>query len=159
MKETAVAAGTATKRSYRISFGHIEVGASGRRWLEQALDRNWVSEGPNVKRFEEEFARKFPTSLKRYAEAVEIFPSGVTHDSRFLNPFLEFLDVQMIQRAFQLYREALLGLTLLGLDVKELVNLLRHRLHFLPQGVQCIRNELIPLDGRKPIVQRLDHPA
>ena len=36
---------------------------------------------------QEEFARKFPTSLKRYAEAVEVFPSGVTHDSRFLKPF------------------------------------------------------------------------
>jgi len=35
----------------------------------------------------DEFAKKFPTSLKRYEEAVNIFPSGVTHDSRFLKPF------------------------------------------------------------------------
>jgi len=34
-----------------------------------------------------EFAARFPTSLKRYAEAVEVFPSGVTHDSRYLKPF------------------------------------------------------------------------
>jgi len=59
MKETTIAAGAASKRSYRITFGHIEVGESGRRWLNQALERNWVSEGPNVKCFEEEFARKF----------------------------------------------------------------------------------------------------
>ena len=58
MKETAVPAASA-KRSYRITFGHIEVGETGRRLLNEALDRNWVSEGPNVKRFEEEFARKF----------------------------------------------------------------------------------------------------
>ncbi len=45
--------------SYRITFGHIEVGESGRRWLNEALDRNWVSEGPNVQRFEAEFARRF----------------------------------------------------------------------------------------------------
>ncbi|MGH2524861.1 MAG: aminotransferase class III-fold pyridoxal phosphate-dependent enzyme, partial [Anaerolineales bacterium] len=34
-----------------------------------------------------EFAARFPTSLRRYAEALEIFPSGVTHDSRALKPF------------------------------------------------------------------------
>ncbi len=34
-----------------------------------------------------EFAAKFPTSLQRYAEALEVFPSGVTHDSRYLKPF------------------------------------------------------------------------
>src|SRR5262245_47816376 len=34
-----------------------------------------------------EFAARFPTSLKRYAEAVEVFPSGITHDSRYLKPF------------------------------------------------------------------------
>lgn len=53
------AAPAGAKRSYRITFGHIEVGESGRRWLQEALDRNWVSEGPNVQRFEELFARKF----------------------------------------------------------------------------------------------------
>jgi len=45
--------------TYRVTFGHIEVGASARRWLNEALERNWVSEGPNVQRFEQEFARKF----------------------------------------------------------------------------------------------------
>ena len=45
--------------TYRITFGHIEIGASARRWLNEALDRQWVSEGPNVKRFEQEFARAF----------------------------------------------------------------------------------------------------
>ncbi len=57
MKDAAVAA--PAKSSYRITFGHIEVGATGRRWLNEALDRNWVSEGPNVQRFEREFAAKF----------------------------------------------------------------------------------------------------
>ena len=48
-----------TRAAYRITFGHIEVGPLGRRLLQEALDRNWVSEGPNVQRFEQEFARKF----------------------------------------------------------------------------------------------------
>ena len=34
-----------------------------------------------------EFAAQFPSSLKRYQEALEVFPSGLTHDSRYLKPF------------------------------------------------------------------------
>lgn len=44
---------------YRIAFGHVQVGESGRRYLEEALNRNWVSEGPNVEAFEAGFARRF----------------------------------------------------------------------------------------------------
>jgi dTDP-4-amino-4,6-dideoxygalactose transaminase len=44
---------------YRVSFGHIEVGESGRRYLDQALSRNWVSEGTNVQMFEARFAGRF----------------------------------------------------------------------------------------------------
>ena len=58
MKGTAVLS-PAAKPKYRITFGHIEVGPTGRRYLQEALDRNWVSEGPNVQRFEAEFAEKF----------------------------------------------------------------------------------------------------
>lgn len=45
--------------SYRITFGHIEVGESGLRYLNEALRRNWVSEGVNVQKFEAGFAQKF----------------------------------------------------------------------------------------------------
>ena len=62
-KETV--APVASKPSYRITFGHIEVGESARRYLNEALDRNWVSEGLNVQQFEREFAKKFG-----YAQAV-----------------------------------------------------------------------------------------
>jgi dTDP-4-amino-4,6-dideoxygalactose transaminase len=44
---------------YRITFGHIVVGEQGRRHLNDALDRNWISEGPNVRKFEQVFASKF----------------------------------------------------------------------------------------------------
>ena len=44
---------------YRITFGHIEVGAIARRHLEEALARHWVSEGPLVQRFEADFAQRF----------------------------------------------------------------------------------------------------
>lgn len=46
-------------KRYRVSFGHIEIGPTGRKYLEEALARNWISEGPNVHRFEREFAQKF----------------------------------------------------------------------------------------------------
>lgn len=49
----------AARPSYRITFGHIQIGERGRRYLNEALDRNWVSEGPNVQRFELEFAKHF----------------------------------------------------------------------------------------------------
>jgi dTDP-4-amino-4,6-dideoxygalactose transaminase len=50
---------TSILRSYRVTFGHLQVGEVGRRWLDEALDRHWVSEGPNVQRFEQGFAKKF----------------------------------------------------------------------------------------------------
>jgi glutamate-1-semialdehyde 2,1-aminomutase len=37
------------------------------------------------------YERKFPTSLKRYQEAVDIFPGGVTHDARYFKPFPLFM--------------------------------------------------------------------
>lgn len=40
----------------------------------------------------DEFARHFPASRQRYAEARQVFPSGVTHDSRFLRPFPVYID-------------------------------------------------------------------
>lgn len=44
---------------YRITFGHIEVGEVARRYLNDALYRHWVSEGPNVSAFENGFAKRF----------------------------------------------------------------------------------------------------
>ena len=47
------------RKTYRVNFGHIEVGKLGRKYLRDALDRHWVSEGPNVRLLEERFAKKF----------------------------------------------------------------------------------------------------
>lgn len=48
-----------TGSRYRIGFGHIEIGPQGRCYISEALDRNWVSEGAHVRRFEERFAHLF----------------------------------------------------------------------------------------------------
>jgi len=44
---------------YRIRFGDLRVGELGRKFLEEALERDWVSEGPNVRQFEIGFAERF----------------------------------------------------------------------------------------------------
>jgi len=38
------------------------------------------------------FAEKFPTSAKLYERATGLFPSGVTHDARFMKPFPIYVD-------------------------------------------------------------------
>ncbi len=47
------------KNKFRVTFGHIEVGATARKYLNDALDRNWVSEGANVALFEKRFSDLF----------------------------------------------------------------------------------------------------
>lgn len=39
-----------------------------------------------------EYRERFPKSEKRFAEALQVFPSGVTHDSRYLTPFPVYVD-------------------------------------------------------------------
>lgn len=46
-------------KPYRITFGHIEIGESGRKYLNEAVSRHWVSEGSNVQMLEVGFAKRF----------------------------------------------------------------------------------------------------
>jgi dTDP-4-amino-4,6-dideoxygalactose transaminase len=43
----------------RITFGELRVGLNARKHVQTALDRNWISEGDNVREFEERFCQKF----------------------------------------------------------------------------------------------------
>ena len=43
----------------RITFGDLRIGDTARRYMAQAMDRCWVSEGENVREFERLFSRKF----------------------------------------------------------------------------------------------------
>lgn len=38
------------------------------------------------------YEREFPTSAKLYREACQVFPNGITHDSRYLQPFPIYID-------------------------------------------------------------------
>ena len=40
----------------------------------------------------EAYIRKTPSSRDRYAQALDIFPSGVTHDVRYLRPHPVYID-------------------------------------------------------------------
>jgi dTDP-4-amino-4,6-dideoxygalactose transaminase len=43
----------------RINFGDLVIGDIARNRIKKALDKNWVTEGANVKEFEEKFAKHF----------------------------------------------------------------------------------------------------
>ena len=43
----------------RIDFGDLVIGDTAKKYLQRVLDRNWVSEGENVKEFEDKFAAHF----------------------------------------------------------------------------------------------------
>lgn len=87
-------------REYRVSFGHIEVGEVGRKYLNAALDRNWVSEGPNVRMFEARFAEQFgyrhaiATSSGTDAGIVAhaaLFERGARRGDEIITPALAFV--------------------------------------------------------------------
>jgi len=43
----------------RINFGELVIGDIAKKYLQRAIDKNWASEGENVKEFEEKFAAHF----------------------------------------------------------------------------------------------------
>jgi len=44
------------------------------------------------RRIESAFCDRFPGSRRLYARAQKLFPNGVTHDSRYLEPFPIYVD-------------------------------------------------------------------
>ena len=43
----------------RIAFGELKIGDIAKEYIRMAVDKNWVSEGANVKEFEQKFANRF----------------------------------------------------------------------------------------------------
>lgn len=43
----------------KITFADLKIGDTARRYMQKALDKHWVSEGENVREFEQKFAQKF----------------------------------------------------------------------------------------------------
>lgn len=46
-------------QKFRINFGDLKIGDTAKKYIQRALDRNWVSESINVAEFEQKFASKF----------------------------------------------------------------------------------------------------
>jgi len=43
----------------RITFGDLRIGDVARGYIQRAIDKNWISEGDNVREFEQRFAARF----------------------------------------------------------------------------------------------------
>ncbi|GAI30073.1 unnamed protein product, partial [marine sediment metagenome] len=43
----------------RVNFGELKIGDTAKEHVLRALGKNWVSEGDNVREFEQKFASKF----------------------------------------------------------------------------------------------------
>ncbi len=43
----------------RIAFGELKIGDIAKEYIQMAVDKNWVSEGANVKELEQKFAARF----------------------------------------------------------------------------------------------------
>ena len=44
---------------YRINFGELRIGELAKQRIKKAVDNSWVTEGENVKEFEQSFAKLF----------------------------------------------------------------------------------------------------
>ena len=43
----------------RINFGDLFIGEIAKEKIQRSIDKNWVTQGENVKEFEEKFANQF----------------------------------------------------------------------------------------------------
>ncbi len=84
----------------RIMFGDLRIGDIARKYVQGALDRNWVSEGANVKEFEQKFADKFgykhaiATSSGTDADIVScasLYDFGAKRGDEIIVPALSFV--------------------------------------------------------------------
>ncbi|MFC2051138.1 DegT/DnrJ/EryC1/StrS family aminotransferase [Chloroflexota bacterium] len=84
----------------RISFGDLVIGNSARKYIQRALDKNWVSEGENVRELEQKFAAKFgykhaiATSSGTDADIVScalLYDFGANRGDEIIVPALTFV--------------------------------------------------------------------
>jgi len=84
----------------RISFGDLKIGDTARKYIQEALDKNWISEGANVKLFEQKFAETFgckhaiAVSSGTDADIVacaSLYESGARRGDEIIVPALTFV--------------------------------------------------------------------
>jgi len=84
----------------RIMFGDLRIGDIAKQYIQRALNENWVSEGANVKEFEQKFADKFgykhaiATSSGTDADIVScasLYDFGAKRGDEIIVPALSFV--------------------------------------------------------------------
>lgn len=84
----------------RIMFGDLKIGDIGKRYIKRALDKNWASEGDNVKEFEEKFVARFgykhaiATSSGTDADicsCTSLYDFGAKRGDEIITPALSFV--------------------------------------------------------------------
>lgn len=84
----------------RINFGELIIGDTAKKYIQKALDKNWVSEGDNVKEFEEKFGALFgfkhaiATSSGTDADIVacaSLYDFGAKRGDEIIVPALSFV--------------------------------------------------------------------
>lgn len=84
----------------RINFGDLVIGDTARKYLQRVLDKNWASEGDNVREFEEKFAAQFgyrhaiATSSGTDANLVccaSLYDFGASRGDEIIVPALSFV--------------------------------------------------------------------
>ncbi len=84
----------------RINFGELVIGDIAKKYFQRVFDKNWASEGENVKEFEEKFAAKFgckhaiATSSGTDADIVScaaLYDFGASRGDEIIVPALSFV--------------------------------------------------------------------
>jgi len=84
----------------RINFGDLKIGDIAKQYIQRALNENWVSEGANVKEFEQKFADKFgykqaiATSSGTDADiccCASLYDFGAKRGDEIITPALSFV--------------------------------------------------------------------
>ncbi len=84
----------------RINFGDLVIGDIAKKYLQRVLDKNWASEGDNVKEFEEKFAAHFgykyaiATSSGTDADicsCTSLYDFGAKRGDEIITPALSFV--------------------------------------------------------------------
>jgi len=85
---------------WRVSFGDLVIGDIAKKYFKRAFDKNWASEGENVKEFEQKFAAKFgckhaiATSSGTDADIVScaaLYDYGANRGDEVIVPALSFV--------------------------------------------------------------------
>lgn len=84
----------------RINFGDLIIGDTAKKYFQRVFDKNWASEGDNVKEFEDKFAKKFgyehavATSSGTDADincCTSLYDFGANREDEIITPALSFV--------------------------------------------------------------------